>query len=412
MTIFILHPSYPGQYINIGPYLGHNPENKVYFISKENSLGVSLKDTTLVLYNQGNKETREWINNGSFLQPAAEAVIEGQLVIQAMEFIAKEKNIKPDIIIGHTGWGSTLFCKDLYPNVPIIGFFEWYYNVEHGDVFWWPDEIPQMLDKINIRCRNSHHLLNLELCDVAVSPTVWQKSQFPERYKSDIRVIHEGIDTDFCSPVSGNRKQELVLQDLHLPVDTPIITYVSRGFEEYRGFPQFMDAIRLVLNERKDVHVVIAGVDRVCYGAQLRNSTFLKEEEKKGYPKDRVHFVGLLNRGDYQKMLRASSCHVYLTRPFILSWSFLEAMSFALPVVGSRTPPVEEVMKDEVNGKLADFRSPHHIAKKICEVLDDPENAAQLGIEARKTIVERFELHKCLRQYEDLIYETINKLGG
>lgn len=410
MNIFILHPSYPGQYLHLGPYLGRNPENRVYFISKENSLNAHLENSTLILYDHCSKPTKEWIDNCGLLQPAAEAVIEGQMVTHAMEFVAEEHNVKPDIIIGHTGWGSTLFCKDLYPNVPIIGFFEWYYNVEHSDIFWWPNEVPTMADRVNIRCRNAHHLLNLEVCDVAVSPTIWQREQFPERYKSDIKVLHEGINTDFCSPMPGKRKQGLILQDLNFSADTPIITYVSRGFEEYRGFPQFMDAIRLVLNEKKDVHVIVAGIDRICYGKQLEDTTYLKKEEKKGYPKDRVHFVGLLNRGDYQQMMRASSCHVYLTRPFILSWSLLEAMSFALPVVGSRTPPVEEVMEDEVNGKLADFRSPYHIAQKICEVLDNPNNSEKLGIAARKTVIERFELYKCMRKYEDLIYETVNRL--
>ena len=303
-----------------------------------------------------------------------------------------------------------MYCKDLYPNVPIMGYFEWYYLSENSDCYWWPDEIPQMPNKISIRTRNAHHLMNLELCDVGIAPTQWQHSQFPEVYKPKIKVIHEGIDTRFCSPDPSGKRPGLVLDDikLNIPEGTEIITYVSRGFEIYRGFPYFMDAIRLVLKRRPNAHVVIVGKDRICYGAQLKDTTYLKEEEKKGgYPTDRVHFVGLRNRGDYQKILRASSCHVYLTRPFVLSWSFLEAMSFGCPIVGSKTPPVEEVMEDNVNGLLAEFRSPYHIARKIEELLDDPERGKKLGERARETIQERFELYKCMRAQEDLMYSLV-----
>ena len=243
---------------------------------------------------------------------------------------------------------------------------------------------------------------------MGVTPTQWQFQQFPEEYKPKLHVIHEGIDTEFCQP--AKTRPGLVLEDvkLNLPEGTEIITYVARGFEVYRGFPYFMDAIREILQRRPKTHVVIVGNDRICYGAQLVGTTYKQEEEKKGgYDKERVHFVGLRNRGDYRKILQASSCHIYLTRPFVLSWSFLEAMSFACPIVGSKTPPVQEVMEDGVNGLLAEFRSPHHIARKVEELLDDRELAARLGKAARETVLERFELQKCLRKQEDLMYSMV-----
>ena len=169
-----------------------------------------------------------------------------------------------------------------------------------------------------------------------------------------------------------------------------------------------MDAIRIVTAHHPKCHVVIVGTDRVCYGAKLKDTTYLKEEEKKGYDKERIHFVGLRTRGDYRKILQASSCHVYLTRPFVLSWSCLEAMSFACPMVASSTPPVKEVIEDGVNGLLVDFRSPYHIARRIEEMLHDREMAARLGKAARETVLERFELGKCLRKQEDLMYSLVN----
>ena len=400
MNILFLHPSFPAQYLNLAPYLARNPENQVLFASKENSVGVNLPGVTLALYSRPKPEEDAWIKTCGPLRPAAEAVVEGQAVVRALEWLAKERKFKPDVVIAHTGWGSTLYVKDLYPNVPIMGYFEWYYLAEDSDCYWWPDEVPQMPNKISIRTRNAHHLLNLQMvCDegrgVGIVPTKWQHKQLPEVYKPKVKIIHEGIDTNFCSPDPSGKRPGLVLDDvnINLPEGTEIITYVSRGFEIYRGFPYFMDAIRLVLQRRPNAHVIVVGKDRICYGAQLKDTTYLKEEEKKGgYDTNRVHFVGLRNRGDYQKILRASSCHVYLTRPFVLSWSFLEAMSFGCPIVGSKTPPVEEVMEDNVNGLLAEFRSPYHIARKIEELLD---------------VQERFELYKCMRAQEDLMYSLV-----
>ena len=415
--IAVLHSSFPAQYLHLAPYLARNPENRVIFLSKENSIGTNLPGVQLALYGKPKEEEENWIKTCGPLRPAAEAVVEGQAVARALEWLAKERNFKPDVIIAHTGWGSTLYCKDLYPNVPIMGYFEWYYLSEDSDCYWWPDEVAQMPNKISIRTRNAHHLLNLEAVTapgpgqgIGVTPTKWQHSQLPEVYKPKVKIIHEGIDTKFCSPDPSGKRPGLILDDvkLNLPEGTEIITYVSRGFEIYRGFPYFMDAIRLVLQRRPNAHVVVVGKDRICYGAQLKDTTYLKEEEKKGgYDTNRVHFVGLRNRGDYQKILRSSSCHVYLTRPFVLSWSFLEAMSFGCPIVGSKTPPVEEVMEDGVNGLLAEFRSPYHIARKIEEHLDNPERGRLLGQRARETVQERFELYKCMRAQEDLMYSLV-----
>ena len=408
MNILLLHPSFPGQYLHLAPYLAQNPENKVVFLAKDNSIKTNFKNVQLGLYKQPSEKAEKWVKTCGPLMPAAEAVIDGQQIVRSLNWLKREQNFEPDVIIGHTGWGSTLYVKDVYPDVPLMGYFEWYYHALHGDSFWWPDEIPTIENKISIRTRNAHHLLNLVECDAGVTPTQWQFSQFPKEFQPKLSVIHEGIDTEFCYP--AEKRPGLKLDDLKidLPEGTEIITYVARGFEVYRGFPYFMDAIREVLGRRPNTHVIIVGDDRICYGAKLVGTTYRKEEEKKGgYDTKRVHFTGLRNRGDYRKILQASSCHVYLTRPFVLSGSFLEAMSFQCPIVGSKTPPVQEVMEDGVNGLLAEFRSPHHIARRIEELLEDRELAQRLGKAARETILEKFELRKCLRKQEDLMYSLV-----
>ena len=399
-----MHPSFPGQFLYLAQYLGRNPENKVVFLAKDNAIQTQLAGVTLALYKAPRAVRKDC---HPYLRPAEEAILEGQQVARALDSLRK-KGFVPDVILGHTGWGSLLYVKDIYPEVPVLGYFEWYYHSLHSDSYWWPDEKPAIDDMLRIRTKNAHHLLSLEACDAGYTPTKWQYEQFPAIWQSKLDVVHDGIDTEFCQPAV--KRPGLVLEDakLNLPEGTEIITYVSRGFEVFRGFPYFMDAIRIVLKHRPKCHVVIVGSDKVCYGPQLKDTSYQKEEEKKGgYDAERVHFVGMRNRGDYRKILQASSVHIYLTRPFILSWSMLEAMSFGCPMVASKTPPVEEVMVDGENGLLAEFRSPHHIARRVEELLDDRELAARLGKAARETILARYELNHCLHEQEDMLYRLV-----
>lgn len=409
MNILILHPSFPGQFLYLAPYLAKNPENRVYFLSKENAIGINFEGVRLGIYQPPAKEAVELAAKTGVLSTCADAVLTGEQIVKSLHFMKEKEHFKPDIIIGHTGWGSMLFTKDYYPDVPTLGYFEWYYRAEHGDSYWWPDEQADIGARIGIRVKNAHHLLSLDACDHGITPTKWQLAQFPDRYQDKISVIYDGVDMGYCQPVEEPQALDLPDIDLHLPQGTEIVTYVARGFEAIRGFPQFMDAMRILLAERPRCHVVLVGDDRVCYGKSLKDSTYLKREEEKGYDKQRMHFVGSRNRGDFRRVLQASSCHVYLTRPFITSWSFLECMGFGLPIVASETPPCEEFIQDGKNGLLADFRSPHHIARQVARLLDNRQLARSLGSAARRTVVEGgYALDDCLRRQEDLIYRIVN----
>lgn len=404
MKILFLHPNFPGQYVHLAKYFAGNPDNKVFFFTKETN-GNQLVNVNLVVYKPGRNGTEKIHPYAKFLE---DAVIDGETIIHALVEIRNKTGFVPDVIIGHTGWGSTLYVKDLYPDVPLIGYFEWYYNAYGSDVGYWKDERVSDTAQMRIRTQNAHHLLNLTTCDVSYCPTEWQRQQFPKVFQEKMQVIHEGIDTEFCCP---NENIKLVLPKLNIDLSEAkeIITYVSRGFEPYRGFPQFMEAIRLIQKKRPDAHVVIVGVDRSCYGgAPGENKTWKQVElEKGGIDLKRIHFTGLLYREDYRTVLQASDVHVYLTRPFVLSWSMLEAMSMGCCLVGSATPPVQEVVEDGVNGLLANFRSPEHIAIRIEEALEDKVLRKNLGEAARKTILEKYDLQKCLRSQINMIYSAM-----
>lgn len=403
MKILILHPNFPGQFGNLSSYLAANPENQVVFLAKSADPEFKLPGVQVAVYKPHREVSKEC---HPYLRISEEGVLEGQAVVRALHLL-KQKGFVPDVAIGHSGWGSLLYVKDYYPEIPVVGYFEWYYHALHSDGCWWPDETIEMDDRLRVRTRNAHHLLSLEACDIGYTPTQWQYDQFPKEFQHKLSIMHDGIDTEFCKP---DKNTKLILPDLKLDLsgDVEILTYVSRGFEEYRGFPQFMDAVRILLAKRPKLHVVLVGADRVCYGAKLQDSSFQKkEEEKGGYDTSRVHFTGLRNRNDYRMILQASDVHVYLTRPFVLSWSMLEAMSFGCALVGSKTPPVEEVVTDSENGLLAEFRSPHHIADRVEEILDDRVLAERLGQAARQTILEKYELKACLRKQVNLMYSQL-----
>ena len=402
MNILILHPSYPGQFVYLSDFLAKNPENKVVFLTK-NVNQIAIPNIKLAIY-KPEREVSKDVHN--YLHYIEEAVLEGQAIVRALHSL-KEQGFVPDVAIGHTGWGSMMYLKDYYPNIPIIGYFEWFYRALKSDAQWWDDEIIDIDGMAKIRTKNSHHFLSLDACDIGYVPTKWQYDQFPDEYKHKLKVIHDGISTDFLKP---NKDTKLILDDIKLDLsDCPeIITYVARGFEAYRGFPQFMDSIRIILNNRPKAQVVIVGNDKVCYGPQVAGKTYKEFEiEKGGYDKSRVHFVGPRNRGDYLKILQASNAHIYLTRPFVLSWSMLEAMAVGCPLIASKTPPVEEVVIDGENGLLANFRSPAHIAMRVEEVLDNKSLADSLSLKARQTIIDEYEINDCLRKQVNLIYSQL-----
>lgn len=402
MNILFLHPNFPGQYLHLARYFAQRQGDNVLFLTKETNDN-RLQNVRVAVYETA-REATEGVH--PYVKPLEESVLDGQAVVRGIVNLREQLDFVPDVIVGHTGWGSTLYVKDILPKVPLVGYFEWYYHAFGSDVGYWPDEEVSDNAKLRIRTLNANALLNLEVCDVKYSPTEWQREQFPKIWRDSILVRHEGTDTEYYRPAPGTK---LKLPDLDLSEAKEIVTYVSRGFEPYRGFPQFMDAVRLLLKRRKDCHVVIVGADRSCYSPPPSEKKTWKnlEEEKGGYDKSRVHFTGLLPWKDYLNVLQSSTVHVYLTRPFVLSWSMLEAMSAGCCLVGSKTPPVQEVVEDEVNGLLANFRFPDHIASRIEEAIEDAPLRAHLGKAARETVIERFDLKKCLRAQVNMVYSAM-----
>lgn len=407
MRFLFLHSSFPGQFLHLAHYLGASG-HQVAFLTLRND-GGELPGVKRITYQPARNPS---VQTHHYLRGLERAVLEGQAAYQTAAKL-KEQGFVPDAVIGHSGWGSTLYMKDLFPQSALLSYFEWYYRAHGTDAEFGPDEHLNADDECRIRTKNSPILLDLYSCDAGLSPTYWQHSQFPPEYAAKIKVIHDGVNTEACKPQPGSK---LVLPHIGLDLSDAreIITYVGRGMEPYRGFPQFMQAVAEVQRRRPHCHVVLVGGDGVFYGTAPSEGKSWKDKMLEELPLDRnrLHFTGYLNRPDFLTVLQASTVHVYLTRPFVLSWSMLEAMSCGCVLVGSATPPVQEVVLDGVNGLLADFFSPQQLADRIEEALTDSSLRQVLAHRARETILDRYDLRQMLPRQLALLQQMMEKARG
>ncbi|HEY9666475.1 MAG TPA: glycosyltransferase, partial [Coleofasciculaceae cyanobacterium] len=367
MRILFLHPNFPAQFRHLAVALAQDSNNKVVFgtARKEGSLPGVFK----AIYSTS-REPHPQIHH--YVRPLENAVLQGQAVYRLCEQL-KAQGFIPDIVYAHSGWGPSLFIKDAFPKAKLLCYFEWFYHAHGSDADFDPSDPLDADAEARIRIKNAPILIDLYSCDRGLSPTSWQRQQFPPEYHSKITVHHDGVDTQFFQPQPGAK---LVLPRINLDLqDVPeIVTYVARGMEPYRGFPQLIETIALLQQRRPQCHAVIVGENRVAYGKTLPDGKTYKDYMLEKVPLDlnRVHFTGLLPYPEYLQVLQASSVHLYLTRPFVLSWSMLEALSAGCLVVASNTAPVTEMIQDGVNGLLVDFFDIQAICDRIEYALDNP----------------------------------------
>jgi glycosyltransferase involved in cell wall biosynthesis len=403
MRILFLHPNFPAQFLHVASFLARDARNQVVFGTKNENKN-HINGVQKVMF----KVTREANpNTHHYIRVLENAILHGQAVYRMCTDL-KASGFTPDIICGHSRWGPTLYVKDIYPNTPFLSYFEWYYHARGSDADFDPTEPLSADDYLRIRTKNTPILMDLAACDWGLSPTQWQRSQFPPLFQQKITALHDGVDTEFFKPQPGTK---LVLPNLDLSGVDELVTYVGRGMEPYRGFPQFIEALSYVQKRRPNCHAVIVGDNRVCYGKAAPQGTTYKDMMLEKFPLDmsRVHFTGSLPYAQYLKVIQASSVQVYLTRPFVLSWSMIEAMSSGCLVLGSDTEPVREVIQDGENGLLVDFFNTKKIADRIDEVLDHRDRMAQIRIKARETALERYTHADLLPKQIQLIKDVMNR---
>ena len=400
MRVLFLHQNMPGQFKHLAPELAQEGHEVRFLTQRED---VTLKGVTRVVYR---RPPATKTDPHPYLRLLETAVITGQQAARAM-LAMKARGFAPDLVIGHPGWGETMFVKDVLPDARLINFCEFFYRGRGADVGFdteGPDDIDMVCRQ---RIRGAHLLASLEACDAGVCPTHWQKSVHPQPFHDKIRVIFDGIDIDVVKPETG---AEFALSDGRvLKQGDKIVTYVARNLEPYRGFRSFMRAVPKILARDASAEIVILGGDEVSYGSKPKEHANWREAmlEEVAFDPKRVHFMGKIPYKKYLALLRVSAVHVYLTYPFVLSWSCLEAMATGAVVVASDTAPVKEVIRDGENGLLVSFFDPEEIAATVAKVLETPKRFSNLGSAARETIVAEYDLDRARTRWRELIADVM-----
>ena len=402
MKILFIHQNFPGQFKFLAPALvqqGHT----VVAMTMQKTEAKEWQGVRLAPYTATRGTTPKvhpWISDFETKTIRAEACFREALQM-------KDDGFSPDVIVSHHGWGESLFLKDVWPQAKLAIYCEFYYHPQDADVGFDPEfPVKDEGDVCRLRLKNLNNLLHFEVADAGISPTHWQASTFPEPFRSNITVVHDGIDTEAVAP---NAHVSLTLNGkLVLSRKDEVITFVNRNLEPYRGYHVFMRALPEILKRRPNARVLIVGADDVSYGARptpaQNGGTKWKDifaKEVRPHIRDvdwqRVHFLGHVPYQYFIPLLQLSSVHVYLTYPFVLSWSLLEAMSAGCAIVASDTQPLHEAIKHNETGRLVNFFDVQKLASEVCALLDDAEERARLGSNARAFAQANYDLQSvCL----------------
>ena len=410
MRILFVHHNFPGQFKHLAPELVRKGHDVHAFILK-NADPFEWQGVKVIPYavTRGSAQNvHPWVSDFETKVIRAEACY---LAANKLN----ESGFCPDVIIAHHGWGESLFLKNIWPNAKLGIYCEFFYLHKGGDVDFDPEFSSYALgSECRLGLKNLNNLLHFEVADAAISPTQWQASSFPKEFRKRITVVHDGIDTEAIKPdpsvaIKLNNK-------LSLTVNDEVITFVNRNLEPMRGYHIFMRLLPELLKQRPKARVLIIGGDKVSYGASPPKGDSWKpifiDEVRSKIPNDdwsRVYFLGNVSYEVFISLLQLSTVHVYMTYPFVLSWSLIEAMSVGCAIVASDTKPLHEAIVHNKTGLLVDFFDINAWVKEIVRLLDSPSERKRLSKNARKFAIDHYDLRtKCLPRQ----IAWINELSG
>jgi glycosyltransferase involved in cell wall biosynthesis len=401
--LLLIHQNFPGQFRHLAPALVQRGD-QVVALGILGGAPARVWNGVRVLSYRPQKANTPGLH--PWLLDMESKTLRAEACWQAMRAL-KAQGFEPDVVLAHPGWGEPLFAKRVWPQARLALYAELFYRAHGADMGFDPEFAPadQEADACRLQMKNLNHLAHLDQADAAISPTQWQASTFPKHWRDRIFVSHDGIDTEVLRPhpevgfVLPNGTERLTRKD-------EVVTFVSRHLEPYRGFHVFMRALPDLLRARPLAKVLVVGDDATGYGArapdgQTWRQVFTQEVRAGISDADwsRVHFLGRLDRDRFTQLLQVSRVHVYLSYPFVLSWSLLEAMSVGAAIVASNVAPVREVIDHSEQGLLVDFFDEDLLVCRICELLDDPAKRVRLGANARRRAQERYDLNAiCLPQ--------------
>ena len=394
MKILFIHQNFPGQFKHLAPALakhGHDTVALTLRVEKPTKWN-GVRVLPYKLKPRAAQNTHPWLVDFDTKVTRAEACYHAAVQL-------REQGFTPDLIIAHPGWGESLFLKDVWPKAKMAIYCELYHKAEYPHTGFDKEFQPEIraTEAMRLRLKNVNNHEHFDIADAGISPTAFQADTFPPEFRDKITVCHDGIHTDVLTPDSAAR--------LTLPTGETLtrkdelITFVNRNLEPYRGYHVFMRALPRLLKERPNARVLIVGGDDVSYGArppkgQTWKQIFIDEVRSQIPDQDwaRVHFLGRIPYDQFQSLLKVSRVHVYLTYPFVLSWSLFETMSVQGAIVASKTAPAEEAIIHDQNGRLVDFFDKDALVEEVTRLLDNASELEELGRAARKLIVNNYDL--------------------
>lgn len=402
MRFLFVHQNFPGQYLHIVRYL-MDRQHDVAFLSEPNASQMAgVRKIAYVSPRASDERIHEHAREFELAIRRAEAAATAARQIKALGF-------QPDIIIGHHGWGELLNMPDVFPGVPILGYFEFFYNLAGQDVDFDPEFPMSETRRPMVRIKNAVNLLALSLPGAeGQSPTQWQLGTYPEWSRQKITLLPEGVDLQTCSPAPPRSSRRLTLPNgVQIGARDKLVTFVARNLEPYRGFHILLRALPALQAARPDLHVSLVGFEQQGYGAMPEDGSswrdFLMRDMADKLDMSRTHFLGQVPYDMHVALLRRSDAHVYFSYPFVASWSLREAMAIGCAIIGSDTQPVSEFITHEETGLLTPFLEPDKLAASILRLLDDSKLAERLRRNARAWAERHLDQDDYLRAYAALI---------
>lgn len=404
MRIAFVHQYFPGQFARLARhFVDEGIEVTAFYRGLRDGRSSDPVDgVRLIEYGQEippePHETRALAGTERFIREAV------SLARKAEEM--RKEGWAPDVVYSHTGWGSAAYMHDIFPQAKFIKYCEWFYNNKPEITQFLSAAAPPTGIRIGTSLMNLPILGDLAAGDLLIAPTEFQKSQFPASIRPSIEVAPDGVDMEFFSP---DPSATFALPDGRtLARRDRTVTYVARGADPFRGFKPFMEALALLQARDPSVEALILGDRTVYYGAGHGTEDHFHEVMKSATIDPlRTHFLGKRDYASYRDVLRISSAHVYLTVPFVLSWSMLESMATGCAVIGSDTAPVREFIHDRENGLLANFFDPEDIAARIEQALNGGPEIEAMRANARRTIEERWAADLALARHRELLARVI-----
>ena len=409
MNILFVHSNYPAQFKHLTERIRKEGIHNIKFLAQNREWNSERTTEGELISYQVNR-----VDSGQLCHPHLKRFEKAILVAQASLRAGMKLNeqvFKPDLIIGHSGFGATMYLKELWPKARFIGYFEWFYRSTGSDVGFGSNDQTSPDKACKVHTYNAPILLDMALCDKGITPTKWQAKQFPNNFRKTLEIVFDGINIEKARPlIEENEKKGLDINGISIEPEIPLVTYTTRGFEEYRGWPQVAKGISLLMQRNPQVQVLLVGSDEVAYGRKRSDGKSWRQWACETYDYDprRIHFLPPLQYEEYIQVLQYSWVHIYWTVPFVLSWGLMEAMSCGCSIVASNTEPVKEMIRPGQEGVLVDFFDTDGMAARIDELLKDKDHRRHLGSTGRKKIIKGgYSIDECVKQQLKIINEVM-----